>query len=364
MPGIITHNKILKETIAFLQKKKKKSYLLRSIQALFSGKDRLTAAMFGAIGPNIFDYYFFRKQGRYGSSASFYLHDGHSKRCIESMISLVTSQDDKNTEWSSIQRAYLYGFISHIISDAVIHPFIFYFSGFPDSGEKKSIQYYREQNLLYQYEIDSYILRHREDSNTFRFSLDEMLPVERKYGIRCLSLPVKSIILESLYRDFPDIYKSITWIDTDDDAKANRYWEKHIGHLDFIPGFIKWTYRIKFSGNTKFREIVASLRKKGLFSDFIVQYPIHKTVDLHIINHYKERWHYPAGPSSIHYESFEGLLLIAYEKIVEAWEAIEKTIFSNDRVEISELLSLNAYTGVIDLNYNQMKQKSPLRIKP
>ena len=56
MPGIITHFKILKESIRFLSKRSKKTFLLRSIESLLNNEEHFKAALFGSLGPNIFDY--------------------------------------------------------------------------------------------------------------------------------------------------------------------------------------------------------------------------------------------------------------------------------------------------------------------
>jgi hypothetical protein len=365
MPGIITHNKILRESIGYLQKKKKKNYLLRSIQTLFMGKDRLAAALFGSIGPNIFDYIpLLRKSGKRGDSIAFRLHDSDSRRLIESMVHLLLSQNDINNEWTSLQRAYLYGFISHIVSDALLHPFIFYFSGFPDTSNKGEMRYYREQYLLYQYTIDSYIQKYRNDSPNFRFSVQDMLPVEKRYGLQLLSIPIKSMILETINSEFPEIYKSITWKDTAEADKESKNWVKHAGPIDFIPYWIQWTYRIKMTQNTRMREFLINLRKKQiLVTDFTLLYPQQRSIDLHIVNHYRERWQYPVGQTAIHYESFENLFQITCEKIVEAWEGIESALFNRGQVNLHNLMLLNLYTGVNDHDYSQMKQKNPIRVK-
>lgn len=365
MPGIITHNKILKESIAFLQKKKKKNYLLRSIQTLLTGKERITAALFGSIGPNIFDYIpIIRMCNKNRDSIAFRLHDSDSQRMIKTLVRLLFWQKDINTEWTALQRAYLYGYISHIVSDALIHPFVFYFSGFPDSVGEEEIRYYRDQNLLYQYTIDTYIDKHRPDSPQFRFSLLEMLPLEKRHRIMVLSQPVKSIILDSIYMEFPEIYKAITWRDTAEIDKENKNWSKHIGPLDLLPRCIEWIYRIKMTHNTRLREFLINLRKKHiLVKDCTLLYPQQRSIDLHLVNHYRERWQYPVGQTAIHYESFENLFMITCEKIVEAWEGIEAALFERGQVSLHDAVLLNLYTGVNDHGYSQMKQKNPIRIK-
>jgi len=367
MPGIITHNKLLKETILYLQKKKKKNYLLRSIQSLFSEKDRLTSALFGSIGPNIYDYIPKWSRGNFfGSNISFSMHNGYSRKIIESLYNIIFSQKDKNTEWSSLQRAYLYGFISHIISDSIFHPFIFYFSGFTNSNSKTVNGFFREQFLLYQYAVDLYFLLFRTDAKSFKFSIQEMLPIKKQSRLKWLYPPIKSIILESLFNDFKDAYKVIS---LKKPKEGNSYQKliqsnSQIGYLDAIPYLLSWIYRLKMTKNDRVRDLINKARKKNFtLSDITVLYPQIKTFDLHIVNHYRERWQYPTGSTSIHYESMENLFQISCEKIVDAWERVESSIYENKMAVFSDIIVSNAYTGVNDQNFSQMKQQNPIKIR-
>ena len=161
MPGIVTHSRVFNDSLQLLDRKEKRTFLLNSIKALFSDPVHRTAALFGSIGPNIFDYLPFRsRNGTYGNDISFFLHNGGSGPLIQRMTEKIFYYADKNNEWAAAQRAYLYGFISHIITDACFHPFIFYFSGFPSSYTIKEIRFFRLQNLLFQYNLDHYFQFH------------------------------------------------------------------------------------------------------------------------------------------------------------------------------------------------------------
>ena len=87
MPGIVTHNRILKESILNLSKREKKSYLLKSIETLFNTPRHLTAGLFGSLGPNIFDYIPARnKHNYYGNDISFFIHNGGADKLLHAMI--------------------------------------------------------------------------------------------------------------------------------------------------------------------------------------------------------------------------------------------------------------------------------------
>ena len=134
MPGLITHFKVLTESVKHLSNRKKKTFLLKSIKSLLSTEEHWKAALFGSMGPNIFDYSLKRnKRSHYGNDISFFLHDGGSTNIITWMLNRISEYEDFNNEWASVQRAYIYGYISHIISDSYLNPYIFYWSGFPDT---------------------------------------------------------------------------------------------------------------------------------------------------------------------------------------------------------------------------------------
>lgn len=361
MPGIITHSRILKEAVRYLSQKDKKSYLLNSIAALFNTPDHLTAGLFGAIGPNIFDYLPRRsKNAYYGSDISFFLHNGGSNKLLQAMIRKLHGYEDKNNEWASIQRAYLYGYISHIIADSLFHPFVFYYSGFPSAYTKKEIRFYREQNLLFQYHIDSYLQYHAERSELFPFSVDEMLPVKKRRGLYHLDAPVKAIVLEPLQEVYPEIYETLLFPIA---RNALKKYSHLPGALDILPYCILMTYRLKRGTNRRIADLVLSVRRSNLFySDFIIRYPIGRKYNKNILNLNREQWENPAGKSGRHYESIYNLLAISCEKTVEAWEAIESTLYVKKKLNIPDAITCNAYTGDAQLSYHDMKAKRPIRL--
>jgi len=362
MPGIITHNKIFKESIKHLSRRPKKSYLLRSIEALFSSHENMRAGLFGSIGPNIFDYLPSKRGDSYCSKNSFYMHDGHMGKFISAMIDRIYAYDDKNTEWAAIQRAYAYGMISHIISDSIFHPYVFYFSGFPDSFDKKQTRYYREQNLLFEYSIDYYFLYADENRGDFRFSIEEMLPVKKKIGFPALYPSLRSLLLESLELSNPEIYNALTFT-----AKNQNPDEKYISGfnlVDLIPFFLKTAYSIKFSRNPKLRDFFQWMKRNSvLFSDFIIQYPNPKRINRDILNHHREKWQYPDGKIGLHYESADNLLAISCEKTIEIWEKIEPVVFGLKGADTQKDLSVNLYTGSGKTGYYDMKNKNPIKIQ-
>lgn len=359
MPGIVTHSRILKESIRYLSKKEKKSYLLKSIETLFNTPEHFTAGLFGAIGPNIFDYIPKRnKVNYYGNEISFFFHNGGSDKLLQTMTKKIYTYKDKNTEWAAIQRAYLYGMISHIITDSVFHPFIFYYSGFPASYTKKELYFFREQNLVFQYNIDNYLQYHEDRARDYTFNLDEMLPLNKLSRFKRLDAPLQSFILESINTDYPDIYKKLILI-----ARKNRISATPVSYLDFLPIFIRIAYMLKRNNNARVANLFRNMRRNNLFySDFIVRYPMNRRYNKNILNLHRERWENPAGKPGLHYESVLNLLSIACDKTVELWEKIESSLYGNENQKVMQDFNINAYTGDPHLSYHDMKIKRAVRL--
>ncbi|PKL39150.1 MAG: hypothetical protein CVV44_09805 [Spirochaetae bacterium HGW-Spirochaetae-1] len=361
MPGMITHQRILIDSIKLLGARKKSTYLLRSIAALFSSDEYYRAAVFGSLGPNIFDYIPQRNRKHYyGHEISFFLHNGNSEKLIAAMLDRLYSYEDKNNEWSAEQRAYLYGFISHMIADALIHPFIFFWSGFPDSFDRKETVFYREQNLLFQYNIDNYYLYKDERRNELEPDIGKLLPVRKRALADQLRHAIKDIILEALNKSYPDIYPKIIWRDKkENESNYTGTW----GYLDAVPFLIKTVYGIKTNKNIYFSNFVREIRMKKLFySDFLVQYPQPRRLNTHVLNFHRERWNYPTEKTGLHYESIDDLLKQACEKIVTVWEKIEASLYTGQYPDITSMLADNAYTGVKNAGFDAMDIKNPSRI--
>ncbi len=361
MPGIVTHSRVLKESIASLSKREKKSYLHRSIESLFHTPDNFTAGLFGALGPSIFDYLPIRKNaGNHTNDISFFLHDGGFQKLLQTMITKIVSYPDKNTEWAATQRSYLYGFISHIITDSIFHPYIFYYSGFPKSNSNKEINFYREQNLLFEYNIDNYFQYHEEKNKEYPFTLEEMLPLRKKHHIQILDNSIKELMLDSLKKTYPEIYQRIIMVKSKKTGSENR---TAISYIDLLPYLIKLAYRIKRSNNSRVADFFRYLRRNNFFySDFIIRYPMHKRFNKNILNLHRERWEHPAGKVGLHYESVHNLLSISCEKTIESWEKIESSIYTREKPNLNEFLCVNAFTGDSKLGYKDLKIKHPIRL--
>jgi len=361
MPGIYTHNYIFRKCVENVLKNSGRSYIDRSIETLYSTPEHFKAGLFGAIGPDIFDYmHLIRKGNSYGNEISFALHDKSCTSYLQHMTDIVMNNKDSRNEWSAVQRGYLLGYISHIISDSILHPYIFYSSGFPEKMEKGEINYWRRRNLRFQYNIDNYFI-YRDESGTVIQSIEEMLPVYGTRGRKRIWPSIKYLILESLKRENEPLlgkyFKDIKRDRIDGDTGPVRNFDK-------IPAGISLCYKIKRTQNPKWISIIDKLADNPVtYSDFFVRYPGPKRVDVDALNIHQARWQYPALQRGFRYESVLHLIKFSIEQIVAAWELIEPSVYTAASINISDIVPLSAYTGEKGVFFEEMKIKDPVKLK-
>lgn len=363
MPGLITHHKILHDCIQYLSTKKKKRYVTRSIEILFNGRGNRAAGFFGAMGPDMFDCIpvGFGK-GLSGAQLSYFFHNGGGDRFLREMIDALNRNSDNNNEWAAMQRAYLYGYVSHVIADAVINPFIYYFSGFPDSGDRKEHTFFREQNLLFQYHLDSYFMHYDEGARERAWTIEQMMALDHTSIPRQLAQPVRHYILDSMRKAEPEIFSKLILYRKDEGSEDGAL-PRVISYIDMLPQLLPLIYRLKMSRNRVLHDRVRDIRRRGwIYSDLLVLYPLPKKTNRNILNAHRERWQLPTGKPGYHYDSVIQLAAIAVEKIVDLWERLETSLFARPDNKVIDELLINLYTGDRSLTYTDMKIKSPIRL--
>ncbi|MBN2039866.1 MAG: zinc dependent phospholipase C family protein [Spirochaetes bacterium] len=365
MPGIITHYHVLTESINSLKKDKTKNSFIKSIEVLFNSVTFRKAGLFGAIGPNIFDYLPFQKKNNNGgSNISYKLHSSQSEIFLNSILKTVLSHKDNNNEWSSTQRAYYYGIVSHLIADSVFHPYIYYWSGFSNAHNKKNLFYSREQHLLFEYNMDLFFNETNltnENEKKCRFHIDNMLPVNKYGKLHHVFPAVKNLLLKAVKDACPEYYRKHNKI------KNSKNTNLILSTLiDMIPYFIKISYKIKRSRNPKVLSLLSFLKNKNvLYSDFLINYPPPGKLNTHVLNLHKERWFHPTGISGLHYESVQELLQISCKLITGIWEKTEEILYRkiNDTGELAEAFKINSYTGLYNKDIASMNIQDPVRLR-
>ncbi|HPJ33505.1 MAG TPA: zinc dependent phospholipase C family protein [Spirochaetota bacterium] len=362
MPGIYTHNYIFRKALDSAVKGSGRSYLMKSIALMFSSPDHLKAGLTGAIGPNIFDYTnLFKTGGTYGNDISFYLHDRGYLSFIEKMLDVILESGDSRNEWTSIHRAYLMGYLSHIISDSIVHPYVFYSSGFPGKENSAGARFFRKGNLRFQYNIDNYFIYRDESFTPAELEVSAMVPSMKLKSERGIWISVRCLILESLRRDNPEIFTAC--FKGLEKGRIDGSIEK-VPYIDRTVRNIPLCYRLKRTTDEKKIKFLDRMNENRVtYSDFFVRYPLPKRVDEDAMNLHQGRWQYPALQRGFRYDSVLHLVRDAVEKTLSAWEAVEGMIYSGGRPSLESLGILNAYTGEDGVFFSDMKTKDPVKLR-
>lgn len=362
MPGIYTHNFIFRRVVENVFKNRSRSHMMRSLEILFSDKEHMRAGLFGSIGPDIFDFMSVYSRGEiYGNDIAFNLHDSECVSFLESMAGAVIAQKDSRNEWSSIQRAYLLGYLSHLAADAAIHPFTFYFSGFPSSLSNMERTHYRIANLKFHYNIDNYYLYKSELSAAYNMTIDEMLPVLKNGSKGSIWPQVKVLLLGSLKSSNPKLFARFfpPLVDSVIDGDIGR-----VKQLDRIPANIRFCYRMRRTTGERMMKVLDRMCEKPLtYSDFFVRYPAYRAVDFDALNIHQARWQYPANQRGFRYESVPLLVKVLVEQVTDIWEKFEESVLKREQPEKGAIFPLNAYTGEKDALYGDMKIKDIIKLK-
>ncbi len=355
MPGIFTHNRVFLDALDLLTAGKKKTFASGPVAALFSTPANMTAGLFGSAGPDIFESLPSpSKFNCHGRDISFSIHNGDPGGFTANLSSIALSDGDMNTEWKSMQRAYLYGFLSHIIADSVIYPFVFFFSGFPDSFIAPEIKRYREQNILFQYNIDSYYLYRHEKKDSLR---KDNYPVEDK-KIR-LAAPVSALIKEALKKSFPENLAAMSFIPPQK-KDGELPW---LNAVDYAPFFLEKVEKIRQGMPGPIISIIEILYRKGFFSSGIfLQRPHPRRLNADLLNIHRGRWQSPTETGN-RYESIDDLVKTAAEMTAEAWTAIEESLFTSRPLDMGLLIPQNAFTASAEAGYHDMVHKEPVSMR-
>ncbi len=363
MPGIITHSRLVSESLTYLRRKKDFTPYTRSVEILFNNKSFFKNALFGSLGPNIFEYVPFQQKGFFGTEITDFLHSQGLKASITYMMEQTLMSGDHTTEWASTRRAFLYGYVSHIIADSVFHPFIFYWSGFPESGLKKEINLQREQYVLFAYNLDLFF-EYFYGGEVYKFQIDDILPLKAYNGrFAILENSIKDLIMDMISTVYPDVRERIFFKNV---CKMINDGHNRFTALDSIPYIIRFCFRYKRSRNTRLTKLFEKIQRKGIiYPDYTAHYPEPRRINRHVLNLHRERWYYPAGKKGLNYESVEDLFKTARDKIIDIWEKMEKQLYVSkpDLTALIREISIDSYTGEYGKYPHSMNIKNPVRLR-
>lgn len=350
MPGLITHQRIFFESVTSLKKLKHPDHSTHLLDVQFSHPLFMSSALSGLLIPNLFDYLPGKRNIFFGNSIKHFLHSDDGASVIFAMLNtLLNNANHEPNEWVYYQKGFFYGYISHWVADAIYHPFVFYWAGFPTYKDNR-VSYYRNQHLLFEYTIDQY-MAYFYNSEPFDYNLERMVPHKNTI----LYKATKDIFINAI----ATIKPSITF------KPSIIAWLKHDGY-DIALQCVKPVYSLKKTRNAHLIKILRFLEKRA-YSDFLVRYPDARKINRHILNLHRDRWFNPSGEVGLHYESVDDLFRIVKEKTVTLWKQFEELLNLKEMVSPSQFNAViefaNAYTGKKGFSLDGMIHQNPIRLR-
>ncbi len=145
--------------------------------------------LIGAQGPDPFYFNVFEKTG----ASSRVLADAMHEKKIDKMLSFMITRASESNDQKLI--SYVIGFISHVILDQTIHPYVYHYSGLY-KPKKPKVGHHRGLHMRFERRIDLEMIKHREQ-----------IAPRRKKGLSKI-IP-KTEIPESIQKMFKDLSSSI-----------------------------------------------------------------------------------------------------------------------------------------------------------
>lgn len=350
MPGLITHQRIFFESVKSLKKQKHPNYATHLLDIQFANPLFTSSSMAGLLVPNLFDYIPGKRDIFLGNTIKHLLHSDDGLPIIHYMFTTILHHSSHEpNEWLYYQKGFFYGYISHWVVDALFHPFVFYWSGFPTFKDNR-IALYRNQHLLFEYTVDQY-MAYFYNSEPFDYNLKAMLPVKGSIQYNA----IKSLLAGAIAHTNPSL-------------NINNLLFPYIPYdiFDIAIKCVSPVYTIK---KTRSPRIIRMLRffEKRIYSDFLVRYPDGRRINRHILNLHRERWFIPTGEPGLHYESVDDLFRIARDKTVLIWKQLEELLTLKTDVTLQQLSSIleyaNAYTGKKGFSIDKMNLQNPIRLR-
>ncbi len=169
-------------------------------------------ASLGAFGPDLFyllgrfPEFASKYPSKYGWDVSNILHWEQPLNFFCSMLNHIKEQDDPEVKQKL--KAFAYGYYSHVVTDAVMHPLIYMSTG--DHWEKHPRLSYDKHKRL-EAMIDAYLMKTKRGSNPFRYGIQEKIVCHADDSDRTLDKEVYEMFLKSMngvYRNvIPDFEK-------------------------------------------------------------------------------------------------------------------------------------------------------------
>lgn len=243
-----------------------------------------------AQGPDLF--YFYNNLSSNNMKIRSFGGYCHKHKTQEFFVNLVSYIKDNNLSGNGDVMSFLYGYITHMILDSVMHPFIYYKTGVFDRSNFNTYKYNGLHGEM-EYYLDIYMIYQKEKKEAIKFKCYKYFSNISKFD-------------DELNKLIDYVFKK-----TYDKDNMSNYVLKGTKGLRIVFKYIRYD---RFGLKKYFYKLVDFFSSKDSSRKEIMSYHVLHNKKLHYLNLDKKTWNHPCDINRVYDLSFVELYIIAIDK--------------------------------------------------
>lgn len=298
MAARLTHLEVLKQCFHNMEHgegyEKKLAFEMRD-HSLFQ------FACLGSTAPDVYYYYhlFSKKKNK---KSLYWGNLAHHSKVFEIVLAFL---DDLKNESHGLHRqkklAFVLGYLSHIATDIITHPYIFYITGDFYSSNAKKAANAQANHLRIEYALDSFLIHQKWGMSTKRYNYLQYIQDTYEIhedGSKQLDRDIWRMWVRALRTVYPVEFKQFYCGDVEFIKKGDILNEAYLGFLKFNS-----ITDVRYAPIRFMLRAMDKLTLNRLKASFLIPPPGHK-VGEKISNQKNEEWKYPLDPAQKKNSSF------------------------------------------------------------
>ena len=254
----------------------------------------------------------------------------HTTKTREFFVSLISYIKKYHLEKDVDTCSFLCGFICHYVLDSIVHPYVYYKTGYFNKKDSKTYQY-NNLHLLMEVFLDNYLILDREKENPYQFPITDFC-----FDMKSFSPGLNKVIRST----FQDVF-SISDMD-----------KKYYQSLKDMKFSLRVFRQDRFGVKRFVYRLVDSITPRSFFKFEAVSYHCPLKTKYQFLNFHHHIWRNPTTYSITSRESFYDLYARALKT---AKSTIEKTIsyLDGDDVDLSCVFTNLSYLTGLDCDLDK-----------
>ena len=293
--------------------------------------DKLKLRMFAqSTDPLLFYNLLVKKDKKIRDFQSYF----HTNKSQEFFINLINYIKYNQYYQNKDVMAFLYGFISHYILDAKLHPFIIYKSGFYNKDDINTYKYRNKHEYMENF-IDNYMIKQKENITPYNF----------KFYDFCFDLTPFSKELEEVI--------NYTFKETFNIENFSTYYYKSLKSMYYSLKYLRYD---KYGIKMFLYKLVDKISKKDAFKLQAVSYHVSLKDKYNYLNLNHKIWYHPTLKKEKHQESFIELYSIALHDALKTIKDVNSYIKDTKKINLKHTFkNLSYLSGKNCNNKNNFK---------